>query len=85
MRKKSTSEPYQGLHCGNATVIPNRTLHSGATGASSRQAIHSPLTKTLRGGQPSRTVTCPSPKLTGSSVGWSSFQPLDQVASADFT
>jgi hypothetical protein len=43
--------------------MPNRTVACGATGASGRYAIHSPLTNRLICDNPSRTITQPTPKL----------------------
>jgi hypothetical protein len=74
---------YHGLHCGKAIVMPNRTVVCGATGASCRYAIHSPLTKTLMGGNPSRIITYPTPKLNGTVVDDPPRQLIAQVASPD--
>src|SRR5262245_6783816 len=76
---------HQGLSSGKATVSPKRTVLCGATGASSRCTIHSPVTKKFNGGEPSRGTTYPRPRLSGSVVGSPSCQPKDHVASADFT
>jgi len=64
--------------------MPKRTVVWAATGASCRYAIHSPLTKTFMGDQPWRSITYPSPKLSGSVVDEPLRQWIAQVASADF-
>jgi hypothetical protein len=56
---------YHGRHCGKATVMPNRTVVCGATGASRRYAIHSPLTKRLIGDNPFADDHPADPKLSG--------------------
>lgn len=56
-----------------------------ATGASCRYAIHSPVTKTLMGETFSRTMTQPTPKLSGIVIEDAVRQLYAQLASADFT
>jgi hypothetical protein len=64
--------------------MPKRTVVWGATGASCRYAIHSPVTKRLMGDRPGRTNTYPSPKLSGNVVEDPFRQSTTQVASPDF-
>jgi len=64
---------HHGWNCGKAIVIPNRTVVWRATGAFLRYAIHSPLTKKFRGGEPSRGITYPRARLSGKVVGEPSF------------
>jgi hypothetical protein len=45
--------------------MPNRTVVCGATGASRRYAIHSPLTKRLIGDNPFADDHPADPKLSG--------------------
>jgi hypothetical protein len=65
--------------------MPNRTVVCGATGASWRYAIHSPLTNRLIGDHPSRTITQPTPKLSGRVIEESWRQLNAQLASPDLT
>jgi len=54
---------------GNAIVRPKLIAVCGAIGAYCRYAIHCPVTKTLIGGSPERTIVRPSPMLSGNIVG----------------